>query len=104
MSFRSPEETYEEFFLWFNSENAEGWANVMQYPHVRISSGVNSSYLSTSGLSYFETKNDYANAVSWKDFKASGTATQVKACIATLSPGNIFKPNRSRDNATLPLI
>ena len=72
MSFRSPEETYEEFFLWFNSENAEGWANVMQYPHVRISSGVNSSYLSTSGLSYFETKNDYANAVSWKDFKASG--------------------------------
>ena len=72
MSFRSAEETYEEFFLWFNSENAEGWANVMQYPHVRISSGVNSSYLSTSGLSYFETKNDYANAVSWESFKASG--------------------------------
>ena len=72
MSFRNPEETYEEFFLWANSENAEGWANVMQYPHVRISSGVNSSYLSTSGLSYFETKDDYANAVSWEGFKAAG--------------------------------
>ena len=72
MSFQSPEETYEEFFLWFNSEDAEGWANVMQYPHVRISSGVNSSYLSTSGLSYFETKDDYANAVSWEGFKSTG--------------------------------
>lgn len=65
MTYETPEAAYNAFFIQFNNEDALGWANVMHYPHVRVSAG--------SGRSmYYETPEDYAAGASWEQFKADG--------------------------------
>lgn len=65
MPYDTPEAAYEAFFTNFNAEDAVGWANVMHYPHVRVSAGSGTSMLR-------ETPEDYAANASWDRFKADG--------------------------------
>jgi hypothetical protein len=58
MTYETPEAAYEAFFTHFNAEDAPAWANVMHYPHVRVSAG--------SGRSmYYETSEEYAAGSFW---------------------------------------
>lgn len=66
MSYESSEAAYEAFFTNFNSEDPEGWAGVMSYPHTRVSAG-------GGPLTLFETPEDYAREVRpWERFKEVG--------------------------------
>jgi hypothetical protein len=65
MTYQTPEDAYEAFFTHFNAQDATAWANVMSYPHVRVSAG-------TSSDAYYETPEEYAAAASWDQFKADG--------------------------------
>lgn len=65
MPYPTPEAAYEAFFDRFNAEDAVGWAQVMHYPHVRVSAGSGTSMLR-------ETPEDYAANASWAQFKAQG--------------------------------
>ena len=65
MTYDSPEAAYEAFFTHFNAEDAPAWANVMHYPHVRVSAGTGSD-------ACYETPQDYAARASWDRFKADG--------------------------------
>ena len=64
MKFASPEDTYWAFFEAFNAKDAEAWAGVMSYPHVRVSGRGSSRY--------FETPEEYASGRSWEQFEATG--------------------------------
>jgi hypothetical protein len=65
MPFESPEAAYEAFFTHFNAEDAEAWAEVMSYPHTRVSAGSGTS-------AFYDTPEDYAARASWDRFKATG--------------------------------
>jgi hypothetical protein len=60
----SPEAAYHAFFETFNREDAEAWADVMNYPHVRVSS--------RAAYRLFPTPQDYAERASWDRFKETG--------------------------------
>ena len=62
--FQSPEDTYWEFFRADRAKDAERWADVMSYPHVRVAA--------PTGSAYFETPEDYASNASWEAREATG--------------------------------
>ena len=63
-SFSSPEDAYFGFFRADNAQNPEAWADVMSYPHVRVSS--------RSQPTHYDTPQDYAAAADWAPRKATG--------------------------------
>ena len=62
--FASPEDTYWEFFRADRAKDAERWADVMSYPHVRVAA--------PTGSAYFETPETYAANASWQAREATG--------------------------------
>ena len=62
--FASPEDTYWEFFRADRAKDAERWADVMSYPHVRVAA--------PTGSAYFETPEAYASNASWEAREATG--------------------------------
>lgn len=68
-AFESPEDAYHQFFRADSAKDAEGWAAVMSYPHVRVSAR-------GPGL-YFETPAEYAAGASWSAREATGWVRSV---------------------------
>ncbi|MYE11110.1 MAG: hypothetical protein F4X99_05510 [Gammaproteobacteria bacterium] len=68
-AFESPEDAYHQFFRADSAKDAEGWAAVMSYPHVRVSAR-------GTGL-YFETPVEYAAGASWSAREATGWVRSV---------------------------
>ena len=62
--FSSPEAAYWEFFRADRAKDAERWADVMSYPHVRVAA--------PTGSACFETPEDYASNASWEAREATG--------------------------------
>jgi len=62
--FAAPEDAYFQFFRSDSAKDAEGWAAVMSYPHVRVSAH--------GDRSYYETPADYAAGASWSAREATG--------------------------------
>ncbi len=62
--FASPENAYWEFFRADRAKDAEWWADVMSYPHVRVAA--------PTGSAYFETPEAYASNASWEAREATG--------------------------------
>ena len=60
----TPEEAYFEFFRADSAQEAEAWAAVMSYPHVRVSAA--------GRVDYYETAEDYASRASWEAREATG--------------------------------
>ena len=63
----TPEEAYFEFFRADSAKEAEAWAAVMSYPHVRVSA--------VGRVDYYETPAEYASyasRASWKAREATG--------------------------------
>lgn len=63
-SFASPEDAYRAFFRTFNAKDADAWAGVMSYPHVRVSA--------RGTARHYETPEEYASGASWERFEAAG--------------------------------
>ncbi|MDE0053622.1 MAG: NAD-dependent epimerase/dehydratase family protein [Gammaproteobacteria bacterium] len=63
-SFSSPEDAYWEFFRADRAQDAERWADVMSYPHVRVAA--------PTGTASFETPEAYASNASWDAREATG--------------------------------
>lgn len=63
--FDAPEDAYRGFFRADSAKNAEAWAAVMSYPHVRVSATGRTSY-------YYETPAAYAAAADWTAREATG--------------------------------
>ena len=63
-TFALPEDAYWQFFRADSAKDAEGWAAVMSYPHVRVSAQGRSVY--------FETPEVYASSASWEEREATG--------------------------------
>ena len=63
-TFALPEDAYWQFFRADSAQDAEGWAAVMSYPHVRVSARGRSTY--------FETPESYASNASWTEREATG--------------------------------
>lgn len=68
-AFESPEDAYHQFFRADSAQDAEAWAAVMSYPHVRVSAR-------GTGL-YFETPAEYAAGASWSAREATGWVRSV---------------------------
>ncbi len=62
--FASPENAYWEFFRADRAKDAEWWADVMSYPHVRVAA--------PTGSACFETPEAYASNASWEAREATG--------------------------------
>ena len=62
--FVSPEDAYWEFFRADRAKDAERWAAVMSYPHVRVAA--------PTGSAYFATPEAYAANASWEAREATG--------------------------------
>ena len=60
----TPEEAYFEFFRADSAKEAEAWAAVMSYPHVRVSGA--------GRVDYYETAAEYAARASWEAREATG--------------------------------
>ena len=67
--FESPEDAYHQFFRADSARDAEGWAAVMSYPHVRVSARGTGRY--------FETPAEYAAGASWSAREATGWVRSV---------------------------
>ena len=62
--FGQPEDAYFEFFRADSAKEPMGWANVMSYPHVRVSA--------RGRASLYPTRQDYADAADWSGREATG--------------------------------
>lgn len=62
--FVSPEDAYFGFFRADNAQNPAAWADVMSYPHVRVSA--------RAAPAYYETPTDYAAQANWEGRMATG--------------------------------
>ncbi len=60
----TPEEVYREFFRADSARDAQAWADVMSYPHVRVAAD--------GRVHHFETAADYAASASWTARAATG--------------------------------
>ena len=67
--FEAPEDAYHQFFRADSAKDADGWAAVMSYPHVRVSAR-------GAGL-YFDTPAEYAAGASWSAREATGWVRSV---------------------------
>ena len=63
-NYASPEDAYWTFFKTFNAKDAEKWAGVMSYPHLRVSA--------RGTARYFETPEAYSSGASWERIEAIG--------------------------------
>lgn len=63
-TYASPEDAYWAFFETFNKKDADAWADVMSYPHVRLSPFRESRIYSRAS--------DYSAAASWERIEATG--------------------------------
>ena len=70
-TFDSPEDAYNAFFHAFNRQDAQAWAAVMHYPHVRVAPP-REGLATRTAARFYPTPDDYAAAVSWEPFKAQG--------------------------------
>ena len=70
-TFAAPEDAYREFFRADSAQQAEAWAAVMSYPHVRVSARGNTAY--------YETPEAYASGASWTAREATGWVRSVGA-------------------------
>ena len=76
--YASPEEAYRAFFETFNRKDAEAWAEVMNYPHVRVApvggAEVNkaSAGVPRTPARLYPTVADYAAAADWERFERTG--------------------------------
>ncbi len=78
--YESPESAYWDFFNRFNAKDADGWAGVMSYPHVRVSAGgaaaQNSRFFRQRTVArFYSTEKDYASTadqMGWERFEATG--------------------------------
>ena len=76
--YASAEEAYRAFFENFNRKDAEGWAGVMSYPHVRVApTGGAEVQKVAAGVPrtparLFPTAADYAGAANWERFERTG--------------------------------
>ena len=64
VDYAKPEDAYWAFFEAFNAKSREGWADVMSYPHTRVSA--------RGSARYFETPKEYADGASWETIEATG--------------------------------
>lgn len=62
--FDTPEDAYYGFFEADKAKNADAWAAVMSYPHVRVAAAGN--------IDYFNTPREYADAADWTSRAAIG--------------------------------
>ena len=62
--FDTPEDAYFGFFRADNAHNPKAWADVMSYPHVRVSA--------RSNPAFYPTPADYADAADWSPREATG--------------------------------
>ena len=67
--FATPEDAYRAFFRADSAQDAKAWANVMSYPHVRVSAH--------GSTAYFETPEAYASGASWTRRMATGWVRSV---------------------------
>ena len=67
--FDTPEAAYFGFFEADRAKNADAWAAVMSYPHVRVAA--------TGTTDYFGTSRDYADAADWTSREATGWVRTV---------------------------
>lgn len=63
-TFAEPEDAYFEFFRADSAKEPMGWANVMSYPHVRVSA--------RGRAALYPTRQDYAAAADWSGREATG--------------------------------
>lgn len=63
-NFAKPEDAYWGFFRADSAKNAVAWANVMSYPHVRVSA--------RGRFHYFDTPEEYAADADWTAREATG--------------------------------
>ena len=62
--YANPEDPYWAFFEAFNAKDRRGWADVMSYPHVRVSARGN--------VGYYDTPEEYAERAAWESIEATG--------------------------------
>ena len=62
--YAKPEDPYWAFFEAFNAKDRQGWADVMSYPHTRVSA--------MGSAQYYETPQDYADRANWERIEATG--------------------------------
>ena len=67
--FDTPEAAYFGFFKADRAKNADAWAAVMSYPHVRVAA--------TGKTDYFDTSRAYADAADWTSREATGWVRTV---------------------------
>ena len=82
----TPEEAYFEFFRADSAQEAEAWAAVMSYPHVRVSAA--------GRVDYYETAEDYASRASWvaregEEFDATGAVGVVERHLQDSVKGDL---------------
>ncbi len=65
--YESPEDAYSAFFERFNAKDAQGWAGVMSYPHVRVSAATISPNIKN-------TPEEFESAASWEPVERAGWA------------------------------
>ena len=76
--YASPEEAYRGFFERFNAKDADGWADVMSYPHVRVAPTAGSEVQKVAAgvprtpARLFPTAADYAAMANWERFERTG--------------------------------
>ena len=79
-TYQTPESAYWAFFERFNAQDADGWAGVMSYPHVRVSAGpaAGSSerfFNPRTAARVYSDHDDYAGtaeSMGWERFTATG--------------------------------
>ena len=76
--YASPEEAYRGFFERFNAKDADGWASVMSYPHVRVAPTAGAEVQKVAAgvprtpARLFPTAADYAAMANWERFERTG--------------------------------
>lgn len=76
--YASAEEAYWAFFENFNRKDAEGWAGVMSYPHVRVAPTAGPEVQKVAAgvprtpARLFPMAADYAGAANWERFERTG--------------------------------
>ena len=96
-TFTEPEDAYFEFFRADSAKEPMGWANVMSYPHVRVSA--------RGRAALYPTRQDYAATADWSGREATGwvrskgippfacTSRRTKYTCSAAGPGSTRTTN-----------
>ena len=82
--FAAPEDAYREFFRADSAKDAQAWAAVMSYPHVRVSA--------IAPPAFYETAEEYAARASWAKREATGWVRSVGVEPVRLHPAPGVEP------------